>query len=72
MTRVVFLVPRRADDGHRDELWRYARKRWEALFPEWPVFEGHHDVGPFNRSAAVNLAADLADEAEPWLSLIHI
>ena len=66
MTRVVFLVPRRADDGHRDELWRYARKRWEALFPECPVFEGHHDVGPFNRSAAVNLAADLADEAEPW------
>lgn len=66
MTRVVFLVPRRKDGGHRDRLWAFARARWEALFPEWPVVEGHHDSGPFNRSAAVNLASDLADEAGRW------
>lgn len=66
MTRIVFLVPRRADNGHRDELWRWARARWEALFPEWPIIEGHHDQGSFNRSAAVNLASDLADESGRW------
>lgn len=66
MTRVVFLVPRRADEGHRDALWKYARRRWETLFPDWPIYEGHHDSGSFNRSAAVNLAAELADEVEPW------
>lgn len=66
MTRVVFLVPRRADGGHRDELWAFARRRWESLFPDWPIFEGHHDDGPFNRSAALNLAADLADEDGRW------
>lgn len=64
--RVVFLVPRRADGGHRDELWRWARARWERLFPDWPIVEGHHDAGPFNRSAAINLASDLADDDGRW------
>lgn len=64
--RVVFLVPRRADGGQRDRLWEWARRRWESIFPDWPIYEGHHDEGPFNRSAAVNLAADLADEDGHW------
>lgn len=55
---VVFLVPRRADGGHRDRLWTYARARWERLFPDWPIHEGHHDEGgAFNRSMAINRAA---------------
>lgn len=60
--RTVFLVPRRRDFGHRDALWVYCRARWEALFPEIPIFEGHHDDGPFNRSMAVNRAAELAGD----------
>jgi len=64
--RVVLLVPRRADHGQRDRLWEWARARWSAIFPEWPIYEGHHETGPFNRSAAVNLAADLADEDGRW------
>lgn len=63
MTRVVFLVPRRDDGGHRDRLWRYARQRWEREFPLWPIYEGHHDEGPFNRSMAINRAAT---EAGDW------
>ena len=55
--RVVILVPRRADNGHRDRLWEFCRDRWETCFPEWPIIEGHHDDGPFNRSAAINTAA---------------
>lgn len=31
-------------------------------FPDWPVYEGHHDEGLFNRSAAVNRAAAIADK----------
>ena len=61
--RVVFLVPRRDDNGHRDRLWRYARQRWERMFPDWPIYEGHHDDGPFNRARAIN---DAAAEAGEW------
>jgi hypothetical protein len=60
MTDVVILVPRRADHGIRDDLWRFARAWWAREFPDWPIIEGHHDDGPFNRSAAVNRAAELA------------
>ena len=52
---VAVLVPRRADGGHRDRLWEFCRKRWETF--GWPIVEGHHDDGPFNRSAALNQAA---------------
>lgn len=60
--RVVTLVPRRADGGRRDAIWDWVRGRWVATHPEVEVFEGHHDDGPFNRSAAVNAAADLAGD----------
>lgn len=62
--RVVFLVPRRNDNGHRDLLWTNAAKpRWQQMFPSWPIVEGHHDEGLFNRSAAINTAAR---EAGDW------
>jgi hypothetical protein len=57
MTKIVFLVARREDKGHRDEVWAYCKARWERLFPDWPIYEGHHEEGLFNRSAAVNGAA---------------
>lgn len=59
---VVILVPRRADGGWRDTLWRYCRRVWEQRFPEWRIVEGHHDDGLFNRSAAVNRAAVAAGD----------
>lgn len=59
---VVILVPRRRDHGHRDRLWTFARSVWAELFPEWPIVEGYHEKGPFNRSAAVNRAARAAGE----------
>lgn len=61
--RVVILVPWRTDEGHRERLWGLARARWERLFPEWPIVEGHHEDGPWNRAAAVNRAAR---EAGDW------
>lgn len=62
--RVVILVPRRDDKGWRDRLWKHCKAIWETQFPEWLIFEGHHDVaeGPFNRSLAINRAAALAGE----------
>jgi hypothetical protein len=66
--RVVLLVPRRSDGGHRDSLWAWCKARWQALLPDLPVYEGHHDAseGPFNRSAAINRAAALADAEGRW------
>lgn len=55
--RVVVLVPRRADNGRRDEVWAWVKARWETEHPDWPVIEGHHRSGPFNRSAAINTAS---------------
>jgi hypothetical protein len=62
MSDVAFLVPRRRDGGQRDRVWEYCRRRWETYLPDVAVYEGHHDEGPFNRSAAVNRAAELAGD----------
>jgi hypothetical protein len=59
--RVAVLVPRRADNGRRDRLWSWVRDRWSDVHPTFEIFEGEHDDGgPFNRSAAINRAAELA------------
>lgn len=58
--RTVLLVPRRADGGERDQLWAWCRRRWEQYHPDYPIVEGHHDEGPFSRSAALNRAARAA------------
>lgn len=60
--RVVVLVPRRADNGRRDQVWQYVKTRWLTEHPDWPIYTGHHDEGPFNRSAAINQAARAAGE----------
>lgn len=63
MLKEVILVPRRADDGPRDVLWEWCRtQKWERDQSHMPIFEGHHNEGLFNRSAAVNKAARLAGE----------
>lgn len=61
---VVVLVPIRYGNPERDRLWEFCRPRWEAEFPEWPVVEGVHAAGegPFNRSLAVNRAAEAAGD----------
>lgn len=69
MQRVAILVPRRAGDPIRDRLWTFTRAKWAELFPDWPIVEGHHDEGPFSRSAAVNRAAL---EAGPWDAAVVI
>ncbi len=68
MSRVVILVPRRAGNEQRDATWAWVRRWWQEHQPDWPIYEGHHDVGPFNRSAAINRAAGLADweQPAPW------
>jgi GT2 family glycosyltransferase len=55
----VFLVPRRADNGRRDKIWEWVKNWWSERF-DFPIYEGHHNEGPFSRSAAVNTAARLA------------
>lgn len=65
--KTVILVPRRADNGHRDRLWQFAQVHWENL--GFAIYEGDHTEGPFNRSAAVNRAAELAGT---WDSAIII
>jgi hypothetical protein len=60
--KVVVLCPRRADNGWRDELWGFVRAWWTTHHPEWPIVEGFHTDGLFNRSAAINQAASNAGD----------
>lgn len=65
--RTVVLVPRRDGQVDRDLVWSWVRQWWRDNL-DLEVFEGHHDEGLFNRSAAINRAAGLADweRDEPW------
>jgi glycosyl transferase family 7 (putative galactosyltransferase) len=56
--KVRLIVPRRSDGGHRDRLWAFCRRYWVQQRPEWEIVEGIHDDGPFNRSQAINRAAE--------------
>lgn len=60
--RVVILVPRRAGIEDRDRLWQFVRDWWQEGHPDWPIIEGHHEVGPFNRALAINDAARAAGD----------
>jgi hypothetical protein len=56
--RVVVLVPRRSDNGRRDELWQWIRDRWTREHLDFQIFVGSHEgEQPFNRSLAINRAA---------------
>lgn len=65
--KTAILVPRRAGIEDRDRLWAFCRPRWEQQFPDWPIIEGTHQRGPFNRSAALNAAAKQAPDADVFL-----
>jgi hypothetical protein len=57
--KVVALVPRLADNGERDRLWKWCQSYWAEHFPELEILEGHDETpGPFNRAAALNAAAE--------------
>jgi mannosyltransferase OCH1-like enzyme len=58
----VLLVPRREGFEDRDRIWDFCRAWWQQHFPDWLIYEGHHEVGLFNRSAAMNTAAALAGD----------
>lgn len=52
-----FLVPWRADGGHRERLWDWCGTHWSRSLPDIPIVQGNSPDGPFNRSAAINDAA---------------
>jgi hypothetical protein len=60
--KAVILVPRRDDNGPRDELWAFCRAWWEREMSHLPIVEGYHTDGLFSRSAAVNRAATIAGD----------
>ena len=60
--RTVILLPWRSDNGWREKLWAHCRAIWEREFPEWPIYLGVSDDGPFQRSQAINRAAEAAGD----------
>lgn len=57
---VPVLVPRRDDGAHRDRLWRWTQDAFWNRQRGLRLVEGHHVEGPFNRSVALNIAAQRA------------
>lgn len=58
--KTVILVPFRAADARREQLWLFTRK-WLEQRHSWPIIIGESPDGPFNRSAAINHAAAQQD-----------
>lgn len=54
------LVPFKGDNGHRDRVWAWVKKRYELLMPETEICIGSYEQTPFSRSAAINAAAKIA------------
>lgn len=61
---VAICVPYRPRNDHDAKLWDWARRRWEALFPDWPVHVADSGHEPFNRSASRNAAAAQCPDAQ--------
>lgn len=57
---MILLVPRRRDFGQRDRVWKWLRTHWEDQ--GFTIYEGYHEVGPFNAAAALNAASRVG----PW------
>lgn len=55
--KTTVIVPYRPDHGHRDRLWEFLRDNYWNHQPHH-IAVGEHIDGPFNRSAAINTAAD--------------
>lgn len=61
----AFLVPRRADHGPRDAIWKYVKRFWSETLANIPIVEGHDSgVGHFNRSEAMNAARAAAPDVD--------
>jgi hypothetical protein len=57
---MIVIVPYRPDHGHRDKLWKHLKDQYWVHQP-YELVVGEHLSGPFNRSEAINQAAD-----RPW------
>ncbi len=65
---VAVLFPWRPSTPERDTLYRWVSQRWRMIFPRILPFVGVGPyVGTFNRSAARNQAANLADRASTFI-----
>jgi len=53
------IVPRRADDGMRDENWEKIKAN---VWGSSTIIESHHDDGPFNVSMARNLGIESLED----------
>jgi hypothetical protein len=60
--RTVILVPRREGVPERDSAWLKCKERWQTIFPDIEIFEGHHNEGLFNRAKALNMASQAAGD----------
>ena len=53
----ILIVPYRPDHGHCDQFWAFLRDNYWTHQP-YDIAIGEHLDGPFNRSYAINQAAD--------------
>lgn len=65
---VPVLVPRRADHGWRDQLYKHLQTTFWDRHQQYRIVEGHHDgAEPFNRGKAINASAVSAGNADLYV-----
>lgn len=80
---VPVLVPWRTDRGHREKLWHFLLTEYWLRPSGFQPIIGEPPAGPFNRSAAINLAAKTADielnpdvyvvaDADTWVPAVNL
>lgn len=61
---VSILVPRGVGDGpEREAAWRWVRRRYQALYPDWEIAEGQSHASAWRKGDAVNDALSRAHGA---------
>lgn len=60
--KVVILVPRRPDNGRRDQIWLWVKDWLTTHHPDWPIYEGVHNGDIFSMATARNNAARAAGD----------
>jgi len=60
LPKMSLLMPYKATGCIRDDIFKFSVKRYEKVFPEFEICVGETTDTPFNRSKAINLAAQKA------------
>jgi len=58
------------ENGRREQLWQWVKKRYEIQFPYADICLGYYDEKPFSTSRALNIAYNQSDKNREYLFIV--